>query len=77
MARFGGPSFRDMTRIAGSSPGVWSDIFLTNRRLARAIRAFMSNLEHFLHLLEGGKEEEMHRFLETMASLKERLRRAP
>lgn len=75
VASFGGPSFRDMTRIAGSSPRMWGDIFLTNRRLSETVRAFMKNLERFLCLLESGREEEVYRFLEEVAYLKERLHR--
>lgn len=75
VARFGGPSFRDMTRVAGSSPRIWGDIFLTNRRLSETIRAFIRNLEHFLRLLESGREEEVYRFLEEIACLKEQLYR--
>ncbi len=75
--RFGGPSFRDITRIAGSSPKVWSDIFLTNRRLPEVLRAFVGNLERFLILLESGDAEKMYRFLEEVASLKERLHHEP
>jgi prephenate dehydrogenase len=26
-----GPSFRDATRVAGANPGIWTDIFATNR----------------------------------------------
>lgn len=69
---FGGPSFRDMTRVAGSSPSVWIDIFLTNRELLQAVRKFMRNLEDFLILLEEGREEEISTFLQRMARLKER-----
>ncbi|MCS7242363.1 MAG: prephenate dehydrogenase/arogenate dehydrogenase family protein [Candidatus Caldatribacterium sp.] len=75
VACFGGPSFRDMTRVAGSSPSVWGDIFLTNRRLPGVVRAFMENLEHFLYLLEHGEEEEVYRFLKQVTRLKERLYR--
>lgn len=35
----------------------------------------MRNLEHFLCLLENGKEEEVYRFLEEVACLKEQLHR--
>ncbi len=77
MTSFGGPSFRDMTRVAGSSPQIWSDIFLTNKRLSGAIRVFARNLERFLSLLEDRKEEEVRSFLESMVRLKERLSREP
>lgn len=31
-----GPSFRDATRVAGSNPSIWSDIFTTNREAVMA-----------------------------------------
>ena len=31
-----GPSFRDATRVAGSNPAVWRDIFLSNREAIEA-----------------------------------------
>uniref|UniRef100_A0A7V4DF25 Prephenate dehydrogenase n=1 Tax=Candidatus Caldatribacterium californiense TaxID=1454726 RepID=A0A7V4DF25_9BACT len=74
IARFGGPSFQDMTRVAGSSPSVWVDIFLTNKKLLRAAREFLQNFEHFLSLLEEGRETEVLAFLQEMARLKERTR---
>jgi prephenate dehydrogenase len=38
-------SFRDMTRIAGSSPEIWGDIFITNRKnLLASIDAFIGRM---------------------------------
>ena len=44
--------FRDTTRIAAGSPEMWRDIALTNRRnLARALAAFIGDLEKFRRAL--------------------------
>ena len=72
-AFFGGPSFRDMTRVAGSSPSVWVDIFLTNRRLPEVVLEFKKNLERFLVLLEEQDEEGIRTFLERMVLFREGL----
>jgi prephenate dehydrogenase len=40
-----GPSFRDMTRVAGSNPAVWADIFAANRdAVADAVDALAARL---------------------------------
>lgn len=44
--RITGPGFRDTTRIAKSSPHMWSDIFLQNREnLLRSVTDFERNLK--------------------------------
>ena len=40
-----GPSFRDMTRVAGSNPAIWGDIFATNREaVAEAVDSVIERL---------------------------------
>ena len=47
-----GPSFRDLTRIAGSNRRVWTDIFLDNRAaLLAAIATFQEGLQEVLEAL--------------------------
>lgn len=72
-ASFGGPSFRDMTRVAGSSPSIWVDVFLTNRRLPEIVLEFRRNLERFLILLEKQDEEGIRKFLEHMVLFRKEL----
>jgi prephenate dehydrogenase len=51
-----GPSFRDMTRVAGANTAMWSDIYRSNRRaIAEEIRAFRETLEEVERLLESGE----------------------
>jgi prephenate dehydrogenase len=53
-----GPSFRDTTRIAGSNPAVWGDIFDSNREaVAEAIEALGSRLRDAAELIRGGDRE--------------------
>jgi prephenate dehydrogenase len=50
-----GPSFRDMTRVAGANTEMWSDIYRSNRyAIVEEIRAFRAELEAVERSLEGG-----------------------
>lgn len=52
-----GPSFRDLTRTAGSNPQVWTDIFMENSRwLAEALRDHRDNIDCILEAVESGNE---------------------
>jgi len=52
-----GPSFKDLTRVAGANPAMWSDIFLENRSaLAQTLRSISAELQEFSLLLEQGDE---------------------
>ena len=49
-----GPSFRDMTRIAGSNARVWADIFIENREaLLAALKGYRSGLDEMTLALEA------------------------
>jgi prephenate dehydrogenase len=54
-----GPSFRDMTRVAGSNPAIWADIFASNREaVADSVEAVARRLEEAARLIrEGGREQ--------------------
>jgi prephenate dehydrogenase len=50
-----GPSFRDMTRVAGANTDMWTDIYRANRAaIVEEIRAFRADLEHVERLLDAG-----------------------
>ena len=50
-----GPSFRDMTRVAGANTAIWADIYRANGgAIAEEIRAFRDELERVERLLAGG-----------------------
>jgi prephenate dehydrogenase len=54
-----GPSFRDMTRVAGANTAMWSDIYRSNRAaIVEEIRAFRRELDEVERRLEGGKVED-------------------
>jgi len=53
-----GPSFRDLTRIAGANPRVWTDIFMENREaLLRALDAYRRSLDEMRTALSDADEE--------------------
>jgi prephenate dehydrogenase len=71
-----GPSFRDMTRVAGANTAMWSDIYRSNRHaIIDEIRAFRAELEAVERRLESGDvagwndraREERRELLETGA----------
>jgi prephenate dehydrogenase len=50
-----GPSFRDMTRVAGANTAMWADIYRENRAaLAGELRDFAERLDEVIALLERG-----------------------
>jgi prephenate dehydrogenase len=53
-----GPSFRDMTRVAGANTAVWGDIYRSNRAaIAEEIRGFRRELDEVERRLEAGDVE--------------------
>jgi prephenate dehydrogenase len=55
-----GPSFRDMTRVAGSNPAIWADIFSTNRgAVADSVEAVARRLEEAARLIRDGDREQI------------------
>jgi prephenate dehydrogenase len=53
-----GPSFRDATRVAGSNPPIWGDIFAANREaVAAAIDDAIVRLDEARALIRGGDAE--------------------
>jgi len=53
-----GPSFRDTTRVAGSNPAIWGDIFASNREaVAEAIEALGGRLREAAELIRRGDRD--------------------
>jgi prephenate dehydrogenase len=50
-----GPSFRDMTRVAGANTGMWTDIYRANQgAIVEELAAFRRELERVERLIEAG-----------------------
>jgi prephenate dehydrogenase len=53
-----GPSFRDMTRVAGANTAMWSDIYRSNRAaIVEEIRGFRRELDEVERRLQAGEVE--------------------
>ena len=58
--------FRDTTRIASGSPGMWRDIALANRQnLAKSLNAFIADLQKLQRLVKKGDAKALAKFFET------------
>jgi prephenate dehydrogenase len=64
-----GPSFRDATRVAGSNPPVWADIYLANRdALVEQIDETVARLQEARAALAGGDPDAVGRWQAQAAS---------
>ncbi|HET8814223.1 MAG TPA: prephenate dehydrogenase/arogenate dehydrogenase family protein [Solirubrobacterales bacterium] len=53
-----GPSFRDATRVAGSNPAIWADIFASNREaVADSVDSVAERLQEAARLIRAGDPE--------------------
>lgn len=69
-----GPSFKDLTRVAGANPPMWRDIFLENRKaLSASLRSVATDLATFCDLLEQADEPGIAGSIGTAASYREEL----
>jgi prephenate dehydrogenase len=69
-----GPSLRETTRVAASTPGLWSDIFLANApALVEVMETFLADLDRLKQSICSGDEEAIARLLEAGRRARERL----
>ncbi len=60
-----GPGWRDMTRLAGGSPDLWTEILSRNRLpVTTALRGTIEKLREVLAVLETGRDADLERFLD-------------
>jgi len=65
-----GGGFKDMSRIAKSSPAMWNDIFRQNRdNLILAIEALKGELNRCEEMIAKGEWEELYRWMERANDL--------
>ena len=65
-----GGGFRDTTRIAASSPALWTDIFGSSKHLATAIDEYINKLCRIRDLLVAGDQEELRGILKTASEFR-------
>jgi len=62
--------FKDMSRIAKSSPNMWSDVFFQNKKnLLKSLNEFEKNLKNLKELVENDKEDELKELMRKANSL--------
>jgi prephenate dehydrogenase len=70
---FGGPGFRDTTRVAAGPPAMWDEILRTNRAAVRkSAEALIEKLREILTLLD--RDAPMTEFLTQAKAQRDRLR---
>lgn len=73
LLRFAGSGFRDSTRIAGSSPEMWRDICLGNRKaLLNQIDAYQKELTAVREMLSDGDGDALERLFAKARNARER-----
>jgi prephenate dehydrogenase len=76
--RSAGPSFGDLTRVAGSNPPLWADILLANREaVLEALDAYAGSLAEVGAALRAGDRDWLLGFIGDAAGARARLRAAP
>jgi prephenate dehydrogenase len=69
-----GPSFRDLTRVAGSNPQVWTDIFMENRRwLAEALSEHRDSIDRIIAAINQGDEALLNGMIAEAAANRDRM----
>ena len=59
-------SYKDMTRIAGSSPSLWVDIFLNNKKeILKSVKEFRNNLDFLYKQIKESDKDKISDFLNT------------
>ncbi len=65
-----GGGFRDMSRIAKSSPDMWTDVFRQNKEnLLQAIACFKGELERCERMIESEEWDTLHQWMEKANGL--------
>ncbi len=73
--RSAGPSFQDLTRVAGSNPPLWADILLANRdAVLDALADYGARLDAVAGALRAGDRDWLLAFVEDAAAARARLR---
>ncbi len=59
-----GPGFADVTRVASGDPGLWTDIFLSNKTsMVRSVNRLIRQLEQLRDRLTEAEADEIHKWL--------------
>lgn len=69
-----GPSFKDLTRVAGANPPMWSDIFFDNKEaLIASLKSIAADIMLLCENLRDGREEHVLRGIDRAAAFRREL----
>ncbi|WP_088102199.1 prephenate dehydrogenase [Halalkalibacter urbisdiaboli] len=72
--RLAAGGFRDITRIASSSPTMWRDILLHNKdSLLELLEAWMSEMEEIKTLIENERSDDIYTYFKEAKTFRDRL----
>lgn len=76
--RFSGSGFRDFTRIAGSDPTMWRDVFLSNREATlEMLGRFTEDLVALQRAIRWGEGEKLHDWFTRTREIRRRVLSEP
>jgi cyclohexadieny/prephenate dehydrogenase len=77
LVKFSAGGFRDFTRVAGSDPEMWRDIFLANNsQILKLTNNFISELKNFSKTLNQGNSKNLLTKLKKTKNVRDRIVKA-
>ena len=77
LVKFSAGGFRDFTRVAGSDPEMWRDIFLANNsQIQKLTNNFISELKKFSKTLNQGNSKNLLIKLKKTKNVRDRIVKA-
>ena len=77
LVKFSAGGFRDFTRVAGSDPEMWRDIFLANNsQIQKLTNNFISELKKFSKTLNQGNSKNLLTKLKKTKNVRDRIVKA-
>ncbi len=74
LSKFSAGSLRDLTRVSISDSGLWTDIFLSNRKeIKKSVLLYIRELTGFLSYLDENDKKKMYSFLKKINRKKQLL----
>jgi len=72
--KFAASGLKDTTRIAASEPGLWADIFLSNKNSLKSIQVFQTNLEQIKKAIQHKDGKSLKRALSVAKAKRDALK---
>jgi prephenate dehydrogenase len=73
---YAGGGFRDFTRIAGSDPKMWLDIFATNKKnILSDLKAFRSSIDRLITMVEKSNSAKLFDYFKRISNCRRNIQR--